>query len=200
LSDLQKQPAPPLPERSDAPAMVAVWDLPLRIVHWALAASVLIAWFTANVYDAVHEIAGYTVLGLIVFRLVWGFAGTRHSRFRSFVRPLRIVLRYLWHLAHGQTGRYLGLNPAGAAMTIALLVLLAISTISGWMQITQRFFGVEWVEQVHTYSSNLVVILVVVHVLGVLLMCALQKENLVRAMITGKKCERGDEIDSRESG
>ena len=200
MSDLLKNLAPPSPERSDAPATVAVWDLPLRIFHWALAASVLIAYFSANVFDTVHEIAGYTVLGLIVFRLVWGFAGTRHSRFRSFVRPLRAVLRYLWHLAHGQTGRYLGLNPAGAAMTVALLALLAISTISGWMQITQRFFGVEWVEQVHTYSSNLVMILVVVHVLGVVLMCALQKENLVRAMITGKKRERGDETDSRESG
>jgi cytochrome b len=139
-------------------------------------------------------------LGLIVFRLVWGFAGTRHSRFRSFVRPLRAVLRYLWYLAHGHIGRYLGLNPAGAAMSVVLLALLAISTISGWMQITQRFFGVEWVEQVHTYSSNLVMLLVVVHVLGVVLMCALQKENLVRAMITGRKRERGDETDNRESG
>ena len=58
------------------------------------------------------------------------------------------------------------------------------------MQITERFFGVDWVEAVHTYSSNLVLILAAVHVLGVLLMCTLQRENLVRAMITGKKRER----------
>jgi cytochrome b len=172
--------------------MIAVWDLPLRLFHWALAASVLIAWFSANVFDTVHEVAGYTVLGLIAFRLVWGFAGTRHSRFRSFVRPLPAVFRYLLQIAHGQTGRYLGLNPAGAAMSVALLALLAVSAISGWMQITPRFFGVDWVEKVHTYSSNLVLILAAVHVLGVLLMCALQKENLVRAMITGRKRDRDD--------
>ena len=77
-------------------------------------------------------------------------------------------------------------------MSVALLVLLAVSTISGWMQITERFFGVDWVEKLHTWSSNLVLILVVVHVLGVLLMCALQKENLVRAMITGKKRARDE--------
>ncbi len=77
-------------------------------------------------------------------------------------------------------------------MSYALLVLLAVSTASGWMQLTERFFGVDWVEKLHTYSSNLVLILAVVHVLGVLLTCALQKENLVRAMITGKKRARDD--------
>jgi cytochrome b len=77
-------------------------------------------------------------------------------------------------------------------MSVALLALLLVSAISGWMQITERFFGVDWVEKVHTYSSNLVLILAAVHVLGVLLMCALQKENLVRAMITGRKRDRDD--------
>ena len=176
-----------------APASVQVWDLPLRIFHWALTASVLIAWFSANVFDTVHEIAGYTVIGLISFRFVWGFVGTRHSRFRALVRQLRVMPHYVWHLARGQTGRYLGLNPAGAVMAAALLTLLAISTISGLMQISQRFFGVAWVEAVHTYSSNFALILVIVHVLGVLLMCVLQRENLVRAMITGRKRERASD-------
>jgi cytochrome b len=177
--------------RADAPAMIVVWDWPLRLFHWTLAASVLIAWFTPNAYDTAHRIAGYTVLGLIAFRLVWGFAGTRYSRFHSFIRLLRATPGFLWGLRRGQTGRYLGLNPAGAAMSVALLVLLAISTISGWMQVTVRFFGVAWVEDLHTYSSDLVMILVVIHLLGVLTMCVLQKENLVRAMITGKKRDRG---------
>jgi cytochrome b len=172
--------------------MVAVWDLPLRLYHWALAASVLIAWFSANVFDTVHEIAGYTVVGLLVFRLVWGILGGRYSRFERFPRLLAAAPRYLGQIARRQTGRYLGLNPAGAAMTVALLALLAVSSVSGWMQITTRFFGVAWVEMVHTYSSNLVLILVVVHVLGVLLMCALQRENLVRSMITGTKQKRGE--------
>ena len=172
--------------------MVAVWDLPLRIFHWALAASVLIAWLSANILDTVHEIAGYTVIVLIAFRIVWGFTGTRYARFQSFVRPLPVVLRYLGQIARGQAGRYLGLNPAGGAMSVVLLALLAVSTISGWMQITERFFGVDWVEKLHTWSSNLVLVLVVVHVLGVLLMCVLQKENLVRAMISGQKRARDE--------
>jgi cytochrome b len=75
-------------------------------------------------------------------------------------------------------------------MAVALVLSLAVSSISGWMQITERYFGVEWVERVHMWSSNLVLGLAIVHVLGVLLVCALQKENLVRAMITGKKRPR----------
>lgn len=172
--------------------MVDVWDLPLRLLHWALAGAVLVAYFSANVFDAVHEIAGYTALALVVLRIVWGFAGTRHSRFRNSVRPAQVVLHFLGQIARRQPGRYLGLNPAGAAMALALLALLAISTISGWMQITERFFGVDWVEMVHTVSSNAVLILAAVHVLGVIAMCALQRENLVRAMITGKKRQRAE--------
>ena len=164
-----------------------VWDVPLRICHWALAISVLVAWFSANIYDAAHEASGYVVMGLVAFRLVWGFVGTTHARFAHFVRPSGVTLRYLWALARGRVTRHAGHNPAGAAMTILLLAALAISTISGWMQLTHRFFGVTWVELVHSYSSNLVLVLAIVHVLGVLFMCALQKENLVRAMITGRK-------------
>jgi len=181
------------PARSDAPVMVAVWDLPLRITHWLLAASVLTAYFSANIFDTLHEVSGYTVIVLIVFRIAWGFAGSRTSRFASFVRPPTAVLRYLRLIGQGRPGRYLGLNPAGAAMALALLVLLAISTVSGWMQLTERFFGVAWVEAVHTWSSHLVLALVIVHVLGVLLMCAVQRENLVRAMITGKKRDRREQ-------
>lgn len=172
--------------------MIVVWDWPLRLFHWVLAALVLIAWFTPNIYDTVHRIAGYTVLGLIALRLVWGFAGTRYSRFGSLVRLLRAAPGFIWGLTRGQTGRYLGLNPAGAAMSMALLLSLAVSTISGWMQVTVRFFGVPWVEDLHTYSSDLVMILVIIHVLGVLTMCVLQKENLVRAMITGRKRDHGE--------
>jgi len=170
--------------------MVAVWDLPLRITHWLLAGAVLTAYFSANIFDTLHEVSGYTVIVLIVFRIAWGFAGSRTSRFASFVRPPTALLRYLQLIGQGRPGRYLGLNPAGTAMALALLALLAISTVSGWMQLTERFFGVVWVEAVHTWSSHLVLALVIVHVLGVLLMCAVQRENLVRAMITGKKRER----------
>ena len=167
--------------------MVKIWDVPQRIVHWALAVAVLTAWFTANVFDMVHEIAGYTSLALVAFRVLWGFVGPANARFANFVRPPAIVVQYFRRLMSGRTSRYLGHNPAGAAMTVVLILMIAVSAISGWMQLTERFFGVDWVELVHIYSSHLVLLLAITHVLGVVLMCVLQRENLVLAMITGRK-------------
>jgi cytochrome b len=185
LSKDMREEKTPAPMRSDAP--VLVWDLPLRLVHWATALCVLIAWLTPNTHDTLHRSAGYGVLGLTLCRLLLGFFGTRYSRFQNPLRVGRALPRYLASLLRGRTRRYLGLNPAGSAMSIVMLLLLAISGISGWMQVTLRFFGVAWVQDTHTYASYAVIALAVVHVLGVLFMSARQKENLVRAMITGWK-------------
>lgn len=176
-----------VPARESAPDMVLIWDWPLRACHWALAISVLIAWLTASTYDSLHRIAGYVVLGLIVFRLVWGFFGTRYSQFRTLRRRLRATPQFLWNLRRGKTGRYLGLNPAGAAMLVTMLLLLAISAVTGWMSTTVRFFGVPWVEDTHSYVSDAVLALAVLHVIGVAAMCVLQRENLVRSMLSGWK-------------
>jgi cytochrome b len=170
---------------------VFVWDWPLRVWHWALAVLVLIACVTPNTFDSLHQLAGYSVIGLLAFRLVWGFFGTRHSRFDKVGLKLRAAPSYLKNIARGQTGRYLGLNPAGAAMLVALLALLVISAVSGAMQVTVRFFGVWWVEDTHAYSSNAIIALVGLHVAGTLLMSILQRENLVRAMFTGRKRQPG---------
>ena len=175
------------PADRTAPRTIAVWDLPLRLWHWALAICVLAAWFTPTVYDRLHRIVGYTVLGLLAFRLVWGFLGSRYSRFRMVGIRLRAAPGYLWNLRRGMTGRYIGLNPAGTLMLVALLASLAVSTITGAMSVTVTFFGVWWVEDTHHYSSDAVIVLVVLHVVGVVLMGILQRENLIRAMITGRK-------------
>jgi len=171
----------------DAHAMVLVWDWPLRASHWALAFFVLLAWFTPSQYDGLHRFAGYTVIVLIVFRLAWGLFGTHFSRFHTIGRRLRAAPAFLANLRHGKTGRYRGLNPAGSAMLVAMLLLLTISAVTGWMSTTVRFFGVPWVEDTHSYASDAVMVLVVIHLLGVLLMCVLQRENLVRSMFTGRK-------------
>jgi cytochrome b len=170
---------------------VEVWDIPLRLWHWALAICVLAAWFTPTVYDRTHRIVGYAVLGLLAFRLVWGVLGSRYSRFRMVGVRLRAAPRYLLNLRRGITGRYIGLNPAGTVMLVALLVSLAVSTITGAMSVTVTFFGVWWVEDTHAWSSDAVIVLVLLHVAGVLLMGVLQRENLIRAMITGRKRIRG---------
>lgn len=166
---------------------VAVWDLPLRLWHWLLTACVLAAWFTPTVYDRLHRIVGYAVLALLAFRLVWGVLGNRYSRFRMVRARLRAAPGYLWNLRRGITGRYIGLNPAGTLMLVALLASLVVSTITGAMSVTVTFFGVWWVEDTHHYSSDAVIVLVVLHVAGVVLMGILQRENLIRAMITGRK-------------
>ena len=175
------------PADRTASRTVAVWDLPLRLWHWALAVSILAAWFTPTVYDTLHRIVGYTVLGLLAFRLVWGFRGSRYSRFRMIGVRLRAAPHYLWNLRRGMTGRYIGLNPAGTLMLVALLLAIAISAITGAMSVTVTFFGLWWVEDTHAIASDAVIVLAVVHVLGVVLMGLLQRENLIRAMFTGRK-------------
>ena len=166
---------------------VQVWDLPLRLWHWALAILVLVAWVTPSTYDRLHRLAGYSVIGLLAFRLIWGFAGTRYARFGRLGVRLRAAPRYIWNLRRGITGRYIGLNPAGTVMLVALLFLLAISTITGAMEVTVTFFGVWWVEDTHAYASDAVMVLVGLHVLGVVVVGLLQRQNLVRAMFTGRK-------------
>jgi cytochrome b len=185
------QPSDPPPASTRPGAPVLVWDLPLRLLHWATALCVVVAWFTPNSYDTLHRIVGYAVLVLVPVRLVWGFIGSRHSRFRNPLRVCRVLPRYLMDIARGRNRRYLGLNPAGSAISMAMLVLLMISGVSGWMQVTVRFFGVAWVQDTHTYASDAVMMLALLHVVAVLLMSIRQRENLVRAMITGRKRNGG---------
>jgi len=171
-------------------ASVYVWDLPLRIFHWSLAACILVAWLSANVFETLHRVAGYSTIALVVFRVSWGFAGSRHARFNRVLPLLRAVPHYLWKLSRGRAGGYIGLNPAGAAMLVASLALVMISAISGWMQITLRFFGVDWVETLHTWSSYSVLVLAAIHIAGVVYASVLQRQNLPAAMVTGRKQRR----------
>ena len=166
---------------------IAVWDLPLRLWHWALATCVLVAWFTPTVHDGLHRMVGYAVIGLLAFRLVWGFCGSRYSRFRMIGVRLGAAPSYLWNLRRGITGRYIGLNPAGTLMLVALLLSLAVSAITGALSVTVTFFGVWWIEDTHAWASDAVIVLVVLHTAGVVGMGRLQRENLISAMITGRK-------------
>ena len=98
------------------------------------------------------------IAGLVAARFIWGFIGSRHARFRSFVRPPREVLAYLRDLALLRAPRYLGHNPAGGAMIIALLATLTATCITGYMMTTDAFWGSKWIEEVHETSANLVMV------------------------------------------
>ena len=167
-------------------ASVRVWDPLLRLFHWCLVAAFATA-FLAEEGERLHEVAGYVVLGLIGFRLVWGLVGPTHARFKDFVpSPARLRV-YLRSLVRGRPERYLGHNPAGAVMILCLIATVLLAAGSGWLMTTDAFWGTKWVEEVHEVSAWLALALVGVHVTGVVVSSLLHRENLVRAMITGRK-------------
>lgn len=168
------------------PTTVQVWTLEVRLIHWTLAAAVATAWL-AEAGEALHERAGYLVLGLVGLRLVLGFVGARHARFRDFVRGPRAVLAAAGELLRGRPSPHLGHNPLGAVMIVALLAGLAVAAGSGALMVTDRFWGDPRVEALHETSSSLVVLLVPLHLAGVLVSSLLERQNLVLAMITGRK-------------
>jgi cytochrome b len=169
------------------PATVKVWDPFVRVFHWSLAALFLVAFLTGDDIERVHIAAGYTIAGLVALRIVWGFVGPAHARFGNFVRSPRDVLAYLRDVALFRAPRHLGHNPAGGAMIVALLVMLIGTSATGYMLTTDAFWGVKWAGEVHEVFANLTVALIVFHVLGVLLASFEHRENLVKAMITGRK-------------
>lgn len=169
---------------------VPVWDRFVRLFHWCTAGLVLLAFLTTDDARWLHEFTGYAVLVLIVARIVWGIIGTHHALFISFIAGPRAVLRYLTLLHAGRAPRHLGHNPAGGAMIVALLVLLAIVSGSGWLSETDAYFGVPWVDHLHHISAHLLLGLIGLHVVGVITSSWLHRENLVLAMITGRKPAR----------
>ncbi|MFO7593430.1 MAG: cytochrome b/b6 domain-containing protein [Pseudomonadota bacterium] len=110
---------------------IKVWDSLVRIFHWSLVAAFAVAYLTEDEWMAVHVPAGYTVAGLVVFRIIWGFVGTKHARFRDFVFSPATTLGYLKDMLTFRAKRYLGHNPAGGAMVMALLIALAGTTLTG---------------------------------------------------------------------
>ncbi|MFC4259723.1 cytochrome b/b6 domain-containing protein [Marinobacter lacisalsi] len=171
---------------------VKVWDPLVRLFHWGLVASFTVTWLTGDEWDDVHEIAGYVIAGLIVFRLVWGGVGTRYARFSEFVRGPQVVIRYMKDAVRGRERRYLGHNPAGAAMIVVLLLTLAGACITGWLYTTDWFWGAELVEETHEWLANALLLLVALHVGGVVLESWHHRENLTRSMVTGlKRSEAG---------
>jgi len=197
---------------------VKVWDILIRVFHWSLVFSFVVAYFTGDDDNPWHIYFGYGIAGLIVFRIIWGFIGSKHARFSDFVYSPSKVIEYIKSLATTHPKHYLGHNPAGGYMVLALLFMLIITTVTGL-----KVYGVEghgplagdinislisdavadddeheehekgesaeeefW-EEVHELASNLTVLLILIHIAGVIVSGRLHKENLIKAMFTGKK-------------
>jgi cytochrome b len=117
---------------------VRVWDPLVRVFHWSLVATFAIAWLSGDEESLVHAYAGYVIIGLLAFRLLWGFIGSRYARFSDFLYSPRRTLQYLKSLRTGTPEAFLGHNPAGGWMIVLLLVSLALASYTGL-----KAYGVE---------------------------------------------------------
>jgi cytochrome b len=180
---------------------IPVWDICVRVCHWTLAVAFFVAYLTEDDIMLLHEWSGYLVGIIVLLRVIWGFIGTRHARFSDFLYPFSAVKQYLVDLGRLQAKHYTGHNPAAGWMVILLLIMLFLTTLSGiallgadegegllgsimagsphWLE--------EGLEAVHELLANLTLILVFIHIAGVLVSSVLHGENLIRAMVTGKK-------------
>lgn len=193
---------------SDSEKSVKVWDVPVRLFHWTLVLSFTAAYFTAEFHVGfLHTLIGYFLCVLVLARVFWGFKGNQYARFSSFIFSLQETITYLRSLRQGSPKHYLGHNPAGALMVFALLGLLALIFVSGLTTLAvidfegPLLFLIDYFDDdasyvarhLHGWLVDAALILIPLHLLGVASGSIQHKENLVRAMFTGKKNVSADE-------
>jgi cytochrome b len=164
-----------------------VWDPIVRAGHWALALSILGAWLTRHGAGAWHEWIGYGSLALVAWRFVYGWIGSAHARFAGFVRSPAATLHYARLMRQGSEPRYIGHNPLGGWMVVALLANAALAGISGWLYTTDAWWGDARMEKIHQWLADSLFVLVAFHVTGVIVTSIRHGENLVASMLHGKK-------------
>lgn len=172
---------------ADAKGQILVWDAPVRVFHALLALSFAGAYLSAESdrWLALHLTLGYTMAGLVAFRVVWGLLGTRYARFGSFVRGPAALKRYGRALLAGRPEHHVGHNPVGAVAIVLLLSLSVAIVATGWLFYNAS--GAGWLEELHEGAAGLMLGVVGLHIGGALLTSLLHRENLVRAMVDGKK-------------
>lgn len=177
-----------------------LWDGPTRVVHWALVVSIAVAWWSAE-NDKLdwHRWAGYSVLGLLLFRLIWGFVGAASARFASFVRGPAATIAYLRTLPSRTHTETPGHNPLGALSVVALLAVLSVQVVTGLYSVdidaieagplsdrvsfeTGRLLA-KW----HHWSFTALEVLVVLHLAAVAFYLTYKRSNLIGPMITGQR-------------
>jgi cytochrome b len=181
---------------------VKVWDGFVRFFHWSLVLSFIAAYLTFQLgMQETHAILGYFITGLIVFRVTWGFIGSKYARFSDFIYSPKTVISYVKSIRSGHPAHYLGHNPAGGAMVLALLLALVIITVSGLVILGIIEFDGPLVgilhnisdetaytfREIHEVGINVMLVLIGLHIVGVILASVQHKKNLVKAMLTGYK-------------
>ncbi len=172
-----------------------VWDAAVRLLHWSLVAAVTAAWMTRSRLGPLHENLGYAALAIAAARTAWGFGGGKYARFAQFVRGPRATWAYARAAGRGHAPRHLGHNPLGGWMVVALLACIGLLGFTGWLYTTDLFWGYGWLAALHEGLGWALLGLVALHVAGVAWTSLAHRENLVRAMFTGRKAPpRGDDV------
>ena len=178
---------------------VRIWDLPTRVFHWSVVLLVLASWFTNRMnWMDLHFLSGYALLGLLIFRLLWGFLGSQTARFASFLRSPARAVEHLRHFFVREPDREVGHNAAGGWMVLGLLTLLLVQVATGLGSNDDimvegplaKYVGKEWSDwlgTVHAINFKLIELAVLAHICAVLAYAAFKRQNLVRPMITGIK-------------
>jgi cytochrome b len=171
-----------------------VWDPVVRALHWSLVATFALGWATTEWFGAWHQPVGYAALAIVAARIAWGFVGPRYARFSQFVRGPRRTFGYARLVLAANEPRHLGHNPLGASMVLALLLCIALLALTGWLYRTDRFWGDATVERAHIALAWTTLALAALHVAGVALASFRHRENLLAAMLTGRKrdADKGD--------
>ena len=178
---------PRRPDGQRKPRTVRVWDRFVRVFHWTLVIAFFGAYLSTEHIGWVHKGFGYLAFTLVITRVLWGFVGPGHARFSSFVPRPASLAGYLKALLSGRAPRYVGHNPAGAVMVVALLLAMVGIAVSGWMMQLDAFWGNDLVEETHTWLVDLTLVAVGLHVAANLYASLKHHENLVLAMFTGRK-------------
>ena len=166
---------------------ILVWDWPVRLGHWLMVGGFILAWLTSEseTFRLLHVISGATVLAVATFRLPWGFIGSRYARFVDFVRGPRAVKNYAAGLLKLEPAHHVGHNPAGGWAIVLLLGLAILTGLSGWANYND--IGGGFLEELHEGLAVTMLTVVFIHVAGVLSGSLMHGENLVRAMLNGRK-------------
>lgn len=168
-------------------ALILVWDLPVRVFHWMLVICFAGAWLSSESerLQLIHYAFGYTACLLVLIRLVWGLIGTRYARFSQFLKGPKAVFEHFIAMLRGHPHQDVGHNPAGGLVMMFLMLLILLIGLSGYFTVKELFGDLS--SGIHESVANLALALVILHILAALVMSLLEKQNLVRSMVTGKK-------------
>ena len=166
---------------------IMVWDMPVRVFHWLLVICFAGAWLSSESerWAMIHYAFGYTASLLVLIRLVWGLIGTRYARFSQFLKKPKAVLEHFMAMLRGNPHQDVGHNPAGGLVMFALMLLILLIGLSGYLSV-KEFLG-NFVSEIHEAVSSLVLGLAIVHIIAAVGMSLIERQNLIRSMVTGKK-------------